>query len=100
MNIWLIIGGMALVTYIPRVLPLLTLNEDMLPPLVRRALGYVPLAVLSAIIAPAYIPSEDWFQFTLDGHLVAGIGAIIAARVTKNTFATIAVGMAILIVLS
>ncbi|MBI5927720.1 MAG: AzlD domain-containing protein [Chloroflexi bacterium] len=97
--IWLTILGMGVVTYGVRVLPFTFLREEMLPNWVRRGLNYVPVAVLSAIIAPEYLPSEKWGHFTLDAHLLAGIAAIVAARVTKNTILTIFVGVAVLLIL-
>jgi branched-subunit amino acid transport protein len=99
MTIWLIILGMSLVTYGVRVLPLTVLREELLPPLVRSSLNYVPIAVLSAIISPEYLPSEDWFHYTIGAPLVAGCAAIMVAWFTKNVFATIAVGIALLVVL-
>ena len=49
---WTIVG-MGIVTYLPRLLPLLILSgqngaRDALPPWVARWLGYVPAAVLSS----------------------------------------------------
>jgi branched-subunit amino acid transport protein len=99
MNIWLIILGMALVTYGVRFLPLTVIDENALPRWARRGLTYVPIAVLSAIIAPEYVPSEDWFQYILDERLVAGIVAIGVAWFTRSTILTIIVGMVILIAL-
>jgi branched-subunit amino acid transport protein len=100
MKIWITILGMAAVTYGTRTLPLTTLREEALPLWVRHGLKYVPIAVLSAIIGPEYLPAEDWFQFTVDGHLVAGIAAIAVAWFTKSTLITIFVGMAILVALT
>lgn len=97
MENWLIIFGMAIVTYLPRVLPLTIIREEMLPTLVRRGLIYVPVAVLSAIIAAEYVPSEKWFQFTFDERIVAGVIATIAAWYTRSTTITIIIGMAVLI---
>lgn len=97
--IWLTILGMGLVTYGVRLLPFTFLREEMLPNWVRRGLNYVPVAVLSAIIGPEYLPSEKWGQFTVDAHLVAGIVAILVAWFSKNTILTILVGMAVLLIL-
>ena len=97
MNIWLIILGMAIVTYGTRLLPLTTIREDALPVWARRGLKYVPVAVLSAIIGPGFIPHEEWGAFTLDGHLVAGVVAIGVAWYTRNTILTIAAGMVVFV---
>lgn len=100
MTIWLTILGMAIVTYSVRVLPLAFLNVDSLPAGVKRGLRYVPIAVLSAIITPEYLPAKDWFHYTVDAHLIAGLAAIGVAWLTHSTVLTILVGMAILIALS
>jgi branched-subunit amino acid transport protein len=97
MTIWLIIIGMAIVTYGPRVLPLTILNEESLPHWLRRGLVYVPIAVLSAISVPSFLPHEEWGQFTLDGHLIAGVVGIAAAWYSKNTIVTIVAGMVVLL---
>lgn len=96
--IWLTIIGMGIVTYGVRLLPLTFLREEMLPNWVRRGLNYVPVAVLSAIIGPAYVPSEKWGYFELDAHLIAGVAAILTAWFSKNTILTITVGIAILLI--
>jgi branched-subunit amino acid transport protein len=96
---WLIIFGMAIVTYGVRFLPLTVIDERALPNWARRGLTYVPIAVLAAIIAPAYVPSTEWFHYTFDQHLVAGIAAIGVAWFTRSTTLTILVGMVILVAL-
>ena len=48
----LLILGMALVTYIPRVAPLLLLSSRQLNPHLMRWLEMVPPAVLAALLAP------------------------------------------------
>jgi branched-subunit amino acid transport protein len=100
MNIWLIILGMTVVTYGVRLLPLTIVDENALPTWARRGLTYVPIAVLSAIIAPSYIPSDGWLQYTIDAHLVAGLAAIAVAWFSRSTILTIIVGMGVLILLS
>ena len=100
MTIWLIIIGMAIVTYGPRVLPLTVLNEEALPYWLRRGLVYVPIAVLSAISVPSFLPHEEWGHFTLDGHLIAGVVGIAVAWYSKNTIITIVAGMVVLLLLT
>lgn len=100
MRIWLIILGMAAVTYGTRLLPLVSFDAERLPFWARRALNYVPIAVLSAIIAPAYLPQTDWGAFDLGAALPSGLVAVAVAWFTRNTYATIGAGMAALILLS
>jgi branched-subunit amino acid transport protein len=52
-----LILGMMLVTWIPRMLPLTLLERVKLPPLVERFLGVLPAAALGALIVPGVIGS-------------------------------------------
>jgi len=45
-----LIAGMMLVTYLPRLLPLVALSRRPLPRPLRRVLAYVPFAALGALI--------------------------------------------------
>ena len=51
--IWWTILGMAIVTYIPRAIPLTFLEGRELPPVVQNVLRNIPFAVLGALIFPA-----------------------------------------------
>lgn len=99
MTIWLIILGMAIVTYLPRVLPLVAIDADRLPAWVRRGLNYVPIAVLSAIVGTAYLPSPNWGHFIVDERALAGAVAIAVAWWRKDITLTIAGGMLVLLAL-
>ncbi len=66
----------------------------------RKALHYVPPAVLSAIIFPELLYPSGSLDFSLDNtRLLAGIIAILAAWHTKNILITILAGMAVLLIL-
>ena len=99
MEIWLIILGMALVTYLPRLLPLTHLREESLPTWVKRSLQYVPIAVLSALVSVEFLPHPAWGQFTLDARLPAGLAAAAIAWRTRSAIWTIVGGMAIFLLL-
>lgn len=100
MSIWIIIFGMALVTYLPRLIPLTTVDEALLPEWIKRSLHYVPIVVLSAIVGRGILPSEEWLHYRVDGHLVAGMVAIGIAWFTRNTILTVVVGVGILLFLN
>lgn len=48
----ILIAGMALVTYLPRLLPFLVLPGRKLPPFWRRFLSFIPYTALGALIIP------------------------------------------------
>jgi branched-subunit amino acid transport protein len=69
-------------------------------PLLQRALRFVPVAVLSALIAPAlFLPAGSLNLSPGNARLIAGLLAILVAWRTKNVLLTIVIGMACLLVL-
>ncbi|AQQ53934.1 AzlD domain-containing protein [Planococcus lenghuensis] len=60
---WWMILGMAIVTYIPRAIPLTFLEGRELPKPVQNVLRNIPYAVLGALIFPAifFIQENIWF---------------------------------------
>ncbi len=92
--VWIIVGA-GLVTVVPRVMPLVLLSRVSLPERVVRWLGYVPIAVLAALLAQAVaLP---------DGHLalpprnlavLAVIPALLVAVRTRSLIGTVVSGVA------
>ncbi len=92
--LWLTIILMGLVTYGLRLSIILLQERWEIPPLVTRALRFVPPAVLSAIIFPEVFRPGGTLDFSLgNARLLAGVLAALVAWRTKNVLATIAVGM-------
>jgi zinc protease len=93
-TLWLAVLGMALVTYALRASFLLLPENAQLPSLVRRALRYVPAAVLTAIWAPELLLRDGALALSLGNErLLAGAVAIVAAWRFRLTYLTIAAGM-------
>lgn len=100
MNIWLvmIVGG--LITFGMRFSLIYLFGRLEIPETMRKALHYVPPAVLSAIIFPELLIRNGALDISLTNtRLLAGIVAIAAAWFTRNTLITILVGMAALFIL-
>jgi branched-subunit amino acid transport protein len=94
MIIWLTILGMALATYATRVGTMLALRGEIAPWL-RRWLGYVPVAVFSALIVPPLLIQSrgDTRSLAIGPALPAGlVGALVAWR-SGNVVLTILAGM-------
>ncbi len=70
-TLWIIIIGMALVTYIPRMLPLVALDAEKIPPVIARMLRNIPFAALGALIFPGILGIHDQLWFGIAGGLVA-----------------------------
>jgi branched-subunit amino acid transport protein len=99
-NIWLVmlIGG--LLTFGMRFSLIYLFGRFEVPETMRKALHYVPPAVLSAIIFPELLYSSGSFDLTLGNtRLLAGLVATLAAWYTRNTLITILAGMAALVIL-
>lgn len=95
MTTWLVILGMALVTYATRVIMMVALRGR-LAPVLQRWLGYVPVAVFTALIVPPLLlqPQGDAQVLMVGPPLVAGVvGALVAWR-SSNLLLTIGAGMA------
>jgi branched-subunit amino acid transport protein len=85
MTLWATLLGMAVVTFALRASFLLLPPGTETPPLLRRALRYVPAAVLTAIWAPEVLVQNE--------QLPAGVVAIAVAWRWRMTFATIIAGL-------
>ncbi|MFL5800433.1 MAG: AzlD domain-containing protein [Roseiflexaceae bacterium] len=94
MIIWLTILGMALATYATRAVALLALRGEVAPWL-RRWLGYVPVAVFTALVLPPLLLAPSAPPTLMFGPaLPAGVvGALVAWR-TGNVLLTIGAGLA------
>lgn len=80
-TILLMIIGMGLVTYIPRMLPLVVFNSVKLPPFLQNVLKNVPFAILGALIIPGVFTINDDIWFGIIGAAVAFIVAYLGANV-------------------
>jgi len=101
MNIPVMILGMALINLAIRWPVYLFANHFRFPPLIERALAFVPVAVLTAIIVPTVLyPNDGPIDLSWrNPALLAAIVAAVVGRVTKNLFATIGIGMAVFLLL-
>ena len=99
--IWTIIIGGMLVTYVTRLSFILLIPQERVPDLIKRALRYVPPAVLATLILPDLLLSDASLQIDLQNfRLIAGALAALVSWRTENTWLTIGVGMASLWLLS
>lgn len=99
MNEVLLVLGMALVTFAVRYPPLALVGRLELPERVIRALRYVPVAVLTAIIVPAVLMPQGELDLRLENaYLIAGLTAVLVSWRTKNLLLTIVIGMGVFLV--
>jgi len=83
-----------LVTFATRLSFIALLGRVEVPPLLTRALRYVPAAVLTAIIVPELVMRDGALDLSLgNARLLSGLVAVGVALKTRSVAATIAVGM-------
>ncbi len=94
-EIVILIFLMSLVTFIPRVIPILALSRRKLPELVERWLSYVPVAVLAALLAPSlFAPTGAVnLSLTVNPAFWVSIPVFMIAALTRNLFITVLSGM-------
>lgn len=87
-------GGMILGTFLPRVLPMTLLAGRALPESAHVWLGFVPAAILAALVAPEIFFVDGRLALSTDNtFLLAAFPSILVAWRTKSLFATLAFGM-------
>lgn len=92
--------GMALVTYLPRMLPLVVLSRLQLPPLLLRWLSFVPVSVLSALLAKELLISGGALALPpAHPHLLAAVPAFVVAAWSRSLMGTVLAGIVAMAVL-
>ena len=100
MNIWLVMLVGGLITFGMRFSFIYLFGRFEVPETIRKALLYVPPAVLSAIIFPELFLRDGTLNLSFDNHrLLAGLVAILVAWFSKNILITIIAGMIALLLL-
>ncbi len=100
MNIWVVMAVGGLATFAMRLSFIYLLGRLAVPQTLRRALRFVPPAVLSAIILPALVAPGGMLDFSLaNERMLAGAAAMLVAWRTRSVLATILAGMLVLAVL-
>ena len=96
-TLWVMIVIVGLGTYALRLSFIVLSGRLKLPLAAERALRFVPVAALSAIILPELVFAGDTLDLSLsNARLVAGLCAALVAWFSRNLFLTIVVGMGVL----
>jgi branched-subunit amino acid transport protein len=99
-NIWLVMLLGGLITFGMRFSLIYLFGRFEVPGTIRKALHYVPPAVLSAIIFPELFLRDGTLDLSFDNYrLLAGLVAVLVAWFSKNTLITIITGMVALFLL-
>ncbi|HNY64994.1 MAG TPA: AzlD domain-containing protein [Deltaproteobacteria bacterium] len=97
--VWIIVGT-AVVTVIPRVVPLVLLSRMRLPALFERWLSYVPVAVLAALLAQAVAMPDGRLDLTITNPaLLALVPVLVIAMLTRSLIGTVTAGIMLMALL-
>lgn len=99
-TILLIIVGSALVTFIPRVLPLMVISRIQLPDWAISWLKHVPVAVMAALLAQSILLTDDKLAIYENSlSIVASLPVIAVAIFTRSLLGTVLAGIVCMMVL-
>jgi len=90
--IWAMIGGMCLVTFLPRAIPMVLGRGVVLPAWIRRWLSFFPYAALGSLIFPGIltvVEGRPWIG------LAAGAGAALLALRARNAIFPVLAAIAV-----
>jgi len=99
-EIFLLIAGMALVTFATRFSCLALFRQTGMPDWLERWLKHIPAAILTALIAPALVLPKGQIDISLQNHyLLAGLVAALVAYKSRNIVVTLVLGMGTMLTL-
>ncbi|MCF8011843.1 MAG: AzlD domain-containing protein [Clostridiales bacterium] len=84
-KIWLIIAGMAVVTFIPRIFPFFLINGNNLPPVLKEWLRLLPIVIFASMITPPLLLNKG--SINPGAHLeeiIVVLTAAVTAYFTKK----------------
>jgi len=95
----LIAAGLSIaLTLLLKTGPVTFLHGDFLPPLLRRWLDFVPVAVMAALVGPDVFFYDGKFDFSPSNlFLLVSAPTLLVAIFSKNYFITIVVGIGLVI---
>lgn len=94
--VWVILGC-ALVTVVPRVVPLVLLSRVKMPRVLEQWLGYVPIAVLASLFAQSVAMPAGRLDLTPGNPaLLAAAPVLLVALLTRSMIGTVVSGIALM----
>jgi branched-subunit amino acid transport protein len=96
-TLWLAVAGAGAVTFALRLSFIALLGRIQIPPLLSRALRFVPAAVFTAVVIPLLFYVDGVVEVSLGNErLLAGLVAVLIAWRTRSVPLTLVGGMAML----
>ncbi len=94
-EIVLLILGMAMVTFLPRFLPMAVLSRQGIPDQVKRGLEYFPISLLSAIVFPILLFNGEGKVEIQPHFLLSALPVFLFAWRVKSLWGSVFLGMAV-----
>ena len=91
--ILIIIIGSGIVTLLPRVIPLVFLNNIKLKKSIINWLNYIPISVLSALLAQELLFSNGQISIFNNEKILAALPTFLVAIFTKSLLWTVIIGV-------
>ena len=92
-NILLAILASAAVTALMRVVPVLLLSRFRMPPALQQWLGFIPAAIMAAIITAELVGKPALTSSGISASLLAAAVATLVGIISRSLFATVIAGM-------
>ncbi|MGR5985787.1 AzlD domain-containing protein [Bacillus cytotoxicus] len=95
LDVLFLLIGAGLVTFIPRVLPLIVFQKFQIPDWVLKWLQYIPIAILVALLAQVLLMNEtmQW------DYMIVAIPTFLVAIYTRSLLGTVLTGVIVIILL-
>ncbi|HBG5343213.1 TPA: AzlD domain-containing protein [Clostridioides difficile] len=91
--ILLVILGMSIVTYIPRILPMIIFSKNDMPESIRDIMKFIPIAILSSLIAKdIFFNGNNLYLSITNPKILSGLIVLLVAYKFKSIAVSIAVG--------
>ena len=93
--VWGLIAGMALTNIVVRATPIAVMSRFELPDPVRRWLSFVPVSVMSAMVALEVLkPGDQWRVTLANPYLLAAVPTALVYRFTRSFLGATVIGIA------
>jgi branched-subunit amino acid transport protein len=97
MTFWIAVAGAGAITFALRLSFIALLGRIEIPPLLSRALRFVPAAVFTAVVVPLLFYVDGAVELSFGNErLLAGLAAILIAWRTRSVPLTLVGGMSVL----
>jgi branched-subunit amino acid transport protein len=96
LTLWAVIVIVGALNYLSRLSFIAFFAQRQMPPLLARALRYVPAAMLTALVLPMVVVGTPSAATIASPRVIAALVAGVVGYFTHNTLATMSVGMAVL----